>query len=578
LERLDNISWDAAARRIEFRRNGMGFWQWHRGSVVEGILVGRFSHNGVSAARPPQLTSYAFHVTGWNSDYLDQDVVPRVYEVLLNRDYRARLRIDYSPDGSGLYTGRLKVYSTVSGGASGEEVEYDLEVTQWDGTNLRFIRRHPAWTQVYTGVARGSTISGTFTQTGFPGTFLWNGLRAEALSYGLAGKSPEDRAAWQERTRRQLYHLMMADNPMPLTRSVTVLGSNLPPLPSTRLPGDRDDDPANWSQDYRLTELQFDYTLPNPYGGPAMPRRSHAYLAVPTTAPPSAGRYPAVLAVNGHGGSAWKMMNPDDVYFWYGDSCARRGFVVLAVDISHRPAADRRGLYGGAEGGDDPAHGNGSHPSIKAPGFDSDWEEDGERAWDAMRALDYLLSLPYVDPASVLVTGISLGGEITTITGALDPRLALSLPVGYSPDMGVMIYNGNHACWRWLNADIREYVDISDYYALTAPRPLIIETGKRDYTFSRFSSPFAADKQVARRSRTAYGDEAYNFVHYLHYDEHHFHVGDVNPTRATESGVRVPDVIEPEAPWSLTWQTSGSTSTDGSTLFDYIGLYLGLSY
>src|SRR5262249_34284560 len=279
-------------------------------------------------------------------------------------------------------------------------------------------------------------------------------------------------------TRRQLYHLMMAGNPAPLSRSVTVLRSDLAPLRSTRLPGDRDDDPVSWPQAYRLTELQFDYTLPNPYGGPAIPRRSHAYLAGPTPRPAEGGRYPAVLAVNGHSGSAAKMMNPDDGYFWYGDSFARRGFVVLAVDISHRPVADRRGLYGGYTDGDDPAGGNGTHPSIKAPGFDSDWEEDGERAWDVLRPLDYLITWPDVDSTQVLVTGISMGGEVTTLAGALDPRFSLSLPVGYSPDMGVMVYNGNHECWRWLNADIREYVDISDFYALTAPRPLIIETGK----------------------------------------------------------------------------------------------------
>ena len=67
------------------------------------------------------------------------------------------------------------------------------------------------------------------------------------------------------------------------------------------------------------------------------------------------------------------------------------------------------------------------------------------------------------------------------------------------------VYHGNHPCWRWLNADVREYVDTSDFYALTAPRPLIVETGKVDFTFSQFPQPFASDKQVLRRSRIAYG-------------------------------------------------------------------------
>jgi hypothetical protein len=38
---------------------------------------------------------------------------------------------------------------TLIHGTRGEELEYDLEVTQWDGTNLRFIRRDSiaSWTQ-----------------------------------------------------------------------------------------------------------------------------------------------------------------------------------------------------------------------------------------------------------------------------------------------------------------------------------------------------------------------------------------------------------------------------------------------
>ena len=584
IEQLDNITWDATARRLEFRRNGNGFWQWYRGTVVEGVLVGRFSHDAQSSAHPGQLTAYTYHVTGWNSSYLDQALAPRVFEVLLNNQYRARLRIDSAPDTASQYLGRLKVYSTVSAGSAGEEVEYDLEITKWDGINLNFTRRDPNWTQFYTGAVSGRTVSGTFSQAGTPGNFPWNGYRAEVLSFGYAlSKGPLGRAGWQDRTRHQLYHLMMADNPQPVSRNVVSLNANLAPIASNQLPPERDDNPAQWPQNYRLTELQFNYTLPNVYSGQAISRQSHGYLAVPTTPAPQGGKYPAVVAVNGHGGSAWKMMNPDDSYFWYGDAFARRGFVVLAVDISHRPVSDRvapymaNPLYGDTPNGDDPAHSNNAHPSIKAAGFDSDWEEDGERAWDVMRALDYLLSLANVDSTRVVVTGLSMGGEITTILGGLEPRFSMSVPTGFSPDVGVMIYHGNHPCWQWLNADVREYVDTSDFYALTAPRPLIVETGKIDFTFSQFPQPFASDKQVLRRSRIAYGGETGNIAHYLHYDQHHYHVGDVNPTHAAEGSVRIPEVIAPTEPWSFAWQTDARTFGQRATLFDFVAFYLHMN-
>jgi dienelactone hydrolase len=581
-EAVDNISWDLGSRRLEFRRNGDGFWQWYRGTIVEGVLVGRFSHNQQSSAKPT-LVNYTFHVTGWNSAYVGQGLVPRAYELLVNDNYRAVLRIDFSASTATGFVGRLKVYSTVAGNSAGEEPEYDVEVSQWDGTHLNFIRRDPNWTQTYTGTVAGRTISGTFTQTGTTGSFLWSGSRSQLLTYGFGvPKGPVGRIDWQDRTRRQLYHLMMADNPPPLSRTVTVPLSNLPPFPATPYPSERDDNPSQHGQDYRLTELQFDYTLPNPYGGASIPRHSHAYLAVPTTPPPPGGKYPAVLAVNGHGGSAAKLMRGTDELYWYGDAFARRGFVVLAVDISHRPRVDRRApymndlLYPDPDTGDDPARGNGPHPAVKAAGFDSDWEEDGERAWDAMRGLDYLLEQNFVDASRVLVTGLSMGGEITTIAGALDPRLSLSIPAGFSPDLGVMVYNGNHPCWRWLHADLREYVDASDFYALTAPRPLVIETGKVDFTFSRFAAPFAADKQILRRARLAYGGEVSNVEHYLHYDQHRYHVGDVNPTHISETNVRVPEVVEPTATWSYAWQSDNRTFSLRGDLFDIVSFFLDI--
>lgn len=563
-ELLDRITWDGSSRLLQFRRNGAGFWEWYSGRVVEGILVGRFSRSTTSPDKPPQLSSYSSRVSGWNRSYLDTDIVPRVWEILIDQNERARLRIDKGSNG---FMGRLKVYSTVSDGAGGEQPEYDLDGIVWDGTDLIFTQHLDDGTlRTYQSTVSGRDISGTYS----PGSGTFSGTRAEVLTYGVAAKNPVARGQWIQRTRVQLYHLMMADNPDPLSRTVTVLGSNISPTPSVSLAPNRDDNPGGWPQDYTLTELRFDYTLANPYGGALIARSVHAYLATPNTPPPAGGRYPALLALNGHGGSAWTMMNPDDEFYWYGDSYARRGYVVLAVDISHRPLEDRANLYSDYIDGDDPDNGNGPHPAVKAAGFDSDWEEDGERSWDAMRSVDYLLSLPNVDPKRIVISGLSMGGEVTAITGGLDPRIAMSVPAGYSPDLGVMLYNGNHPCWQWQHADVREYVDVSDYFALTAPRPLLIETGKEDWTYSSRTPPFSSDKQVARRNLTSYNADTVQCNLYLHYDWHHYHVGDINPTSPTEQGVRIPDQLTPAEPWTLTWQIDASTHTIQPTLFDLI--------
>ena len=565
-EAADNISWNSSSRTLQFRRVGAGFWEWFSGGVIEGVLVGRFTPQSTSPTEPADSTAFTSHVTGWNSTYLDTAMVPRVWEILIDNTSRARLRID---QGSSGFVGRLKVYSTVAGGVAGEDLEYDVDGIDWDGTTLTFTQHMTDGTERnYQALVSGRTISGTYS----PGSGSFSGTRAEVLTHGLVPKTATALGQWSDRTRAQLMHLIMADDPQPLTRNVTILASNLSPTPSVHYDSSRDDNPAAWPQAYTLTELQFDYTVPNPYGGAPIARSSHAYLATPNGPPPASGKYPALLAVNGHHGSGWEMMDPDSQLYWYGDSFARRGYVVLAVDISHRPLEDRSSLYTDYTSGDDPDHGNGTHPAVKASGFDSDWEEDGERSWDALRALDYLLSLPNVDSTRVILSGMSMGGNVTAIAGGLDPRFTMIVAAGYSPDLGVELYNSeDHPCWRWQHGDVREYVDSSDYFSLIAPRPLLIETGKQDFTYSQRNPPYSSDMQVFRRTMAAFNSadvDAFNL--YLHYDQHRYHVGDINPTSPTQQGVQAPDLPLDAEPGELTWQTEVSTSVIQPTLYDWV--------
>ena len=551
-----------------FRRVGEQVTTWYRVRMNDGLMTGRVAIGDGTDQAPDEPTLWDTHVTGWRAETFDAELAPRVWDLLVDSNVRARLRLDRSMTSPSGFEVRYKTYGSIYRNI-GESDSFDGVVDEWDGKSLRFRIMVGDNAEVWRAEVSGRSITGEWRWDGANDAIgMFMGTRAEVLSHGFAPMGPEDRDSWQQHTRRRLLSLLMAGNPAPLSTKVTVLQKGVAPFVGTDTLPDRDDGRLDaLPQAYHLDELQIDLTLPDPDGGDPIARRIHGWMAKPDEEPP-AGGWPVAGALNGHEGSARQVMTPDNELFWYGDSFARRGYVVISVDISHRPYSDRGGLYPGLTDGDDPANGNGPHPAIRASGLDSDWEEDGERAWDVMRAIDYVAALPYVNPSRMIVTGLSMGGEITTWTAAFDSRLAMAIPSGYSPDLSVLLLHGSHGCWQWNHADIREYIDTADLQALIAPRPILVETGKMDWSFSWLPVPFAGDKQVMRATRSAYVDAPERVIHYLHYDRHHYHVG--NPVGPTEPEVQVPVFFEPPAPDSLDWQRDGETMGLGEDLFGTI--------
>ncbi len=548
------IGWSADSATLAFAVNGT----WARAAVVAGVLQGRTAQSDFA---PPDA-AYTGHLTGWNATVLDTQLVPRTFELTTADGQHAVLRLDRGAGPHQPLQGRVKVYATDAAGAAAEEDSYDLDVQQWDGQHLVARAFHAPQTWTYTADVSGRALTGQLTvDDGSPPLGL-TGTRANVLGYGLRARTAAARTDWQVATRARLALLTMAGKPQPLQRAVQTQPLALTVAPVTN-PA-RDDDADAWLQAYTLTDVRLTLTLANPHDGPPLQRLVHAVVSRPM-APPPPGGYPLALALNGHYGGAVGTFDPNGTY-WYGDAFARRGYVVVAVDVGHRPLADRQQLYGDLTDGDDPGNGNVPHPAIAADGWDSDWEEDGERTWDALQALDYATTLPDVNAQQMCVVGLSMGGEVATQVAALEPRVGAAVVAGYAPDLGVMAHHSNHPCWQWQHADIREFVDISDHEALIAPRGLIVETGVLDTTFSARTTPFAADKQVLRRARAAFQDVPHRIWHYLHAGAHAWHAGDVaGPLPATN--ILKPLEIAPTRRWSLQWQEDARTHADPQTVF-----------
>jgi cephalosporin-C deacetylase-like acetyl esterase len=197
------------------------------------------------------------------------------------------------------------------------------------------------------------------------------------------------------------------------------------------------------------------------------------YVTANLYRPNQAGRYPGVLLQAGHTQEG----KPEGQRL--AANLALKGFVVLAFDPvgqgEREQTYDRR-VDRPLAGWSVPEHIQAGAQSILV----------GESVaryfiWDAMRALDYLVSRPDVDSARLGAVGCSGGGALTAFIGALDPRVKAVAPACYVNSYRLLFAGPDpDSEMSWPNF-LSSGLDVADFVELSAPNPWLILATDGDY-------------------------------------------------------------------------------------------------
>ena len=156
---------------------------------------------------------------------------------------------------------------------------------------------------------------------------------------------------------------------------------------------------------------------------------------------------------------------------------ARQGFVVFSYDMV------------GYNDTDQFPHGD-NGPHLGGPREDL-WSVNtmALQLWDSIRAVDFVSSLPDVDPSRIGATGASGGGTQTFLLMAVDDRVKAAAPV----NMVSAIMQGN-GCEEAPNLRVGAFNVM--FAAMMAPRPLLLVSATGDWTRNTPKEEFPAVRGI----------------------------------------------------------------------------------
>lgn len=187
------------------------------------------------------------------------------------------------------------------------------------------------------------------------------------------------------------------------------------------------------------------------------------------------GPVPGVVGTCGHSRNG----KAGDAYQSFSQGLARKGYVVLIYDPLGQ---GERVQYSGDDlkstiGLGTREHLHGGNQQFLVGENLAMW-----RAWDGIRALDYLLTRKEIDPKRVGVTGNSGGGTMTTWLCGVEPRWSMAAPSCFVTTFRRNMENELPADTEQCPPKVLALeLDHADFLAAQAPKPVRILSKERDF-------------------------------------------------------------------------------------------------
>ncbi|NHE58243.1 alpha/beta hydrolase family protein [Cyclobacterium plantarum] len=188
-----------------------------------------------------------------------------------------------------------------------------------------------------------------------------------------------------------------------------------------------------------------------------------------------AGKAPAIIYCSGHALESYRSFTYQHVIL----NLVKKGFIVLAFDPVGQgerleyfdPSTNKPTI-----GGPTKQH---SYPGAQA--FVAGTSQAKYMIWDGIRAMDYLISRPEVDPVRIGITGRSGGGTQAAYIAAFDSRIYASAPENYITNFRrLLLTHGPQDAEQNFFRGIAAGLDQPDLLLVRAPKPNLMITTTRD--------------------------------------------------------------------------------------------------